>query len=87
MDTESVKKIFDTHDGIMRTKELSECGIYYKLLSQLMQEGYVEKIRYGYYQWQDDRSFSEAATIATFFLQNQTYWTGNRYQKNPSYDW
>ena len=67
MDTESVKKIFDTHDGIMRTKELSECGIYYKLLCQLMQDGYVEKIRYGYYQWQDDRSFSEAAAIAKLF--------------------
>ncbi len=67
MDTESVKKIFDTHDGIMRTKELSEYGIYYKLLCQLMQDGYVEKIRYGYYQWQDDRSFSEAATIVKLF--------------------
>ena len=67
MDTESVKKIFDTHDGIMRTKELSEYGIYYKFLCQLMQDGYVEKIRYGYYQWQDDRSFSEAATIVKLF--------------------
>lgn len=67
MDTENVKKIFDTHDGIMRTKELSEYGIYYKLLCQLIQNGYVEKIRYGYYQWQDDRSFNETATIAKLF--------------------
>jgi predicted transcriptional regulator of viral defense system len=67
MDTENIKKIFDTHDGIMRTKELYKCGVYYRLLAQLVQEGYVEKIRYGYYQWQDDRAFSEAATIAKLF--------------------
>ena len=67
MDTENIKKIFDTHDGIMRTKELYECGVHYRLLVQLIREGYVEKIRYGYYQWQDDRAFSEAATIAKLF--------------------
>ncbi|NCD09569.1 MAG: hypothetical protein EOL98_09100 [Negativicutes bacterium] len=67
MDIKNVKKLFMTHNGIMRTKELSESGIYYKLLCQLIQEGYIEKIRYGYYQWQDDHSFSEAATIAKLF--------------------
>ena len=67
MDTENIKKIFDTHDGIMRTKELYECGVHYRLLVQLIREGYGEKIRYGYYQWQDDRAFSEAATIAKLF--------------------
>lgn len=67
MNSENIKQIFDNHDGIMRTGELHEYGIYHKLLNQLIHEGCIEKIRYGYYQWQDDHSFSEAAAIPKLF--------------------
>lgn len=53
MKKEHIKKNFDKHGGIMRTKELSENGIYYRKLKRLMEEGKVVKIRYGYYQLQD----------------------------------
>lgn len=36
-------------------------------LYNLIKQGYVEKIRYGYYQWQDERAFSEATMIASLF--------------------
>jgi predicted transcriptional regulator of viral defense system len=67
MDIQSVKKIFDAHDGIMKSKEIIENKIYNRFLKRLMDEGYVEKIKYGYYQWQDERAFSEATIIARLF--------------------
>jgi predicted transcriptional regulator of viral defense system len=67
MDIQSVKKIFDAHDGIMKSKEIIENKIYNRFLKRLIDEGYVEKIKYGYYQWQDERAFSEATIIARLF--------------------
>jgi len=67
MEIKTAKKIFDAHDGIMRTKELRENKIFDKFLKRLITNGYVEKIKYGYYQWQDERAFSEASMIAKLF--------------------
>ena len=64
---EQIKNIFEKQGGVMRTKELSEHGIYYRKLRTLIEEGKVEKIRYGYYQWQDDKAFSEASLVAALF--------------------
>lgn len=47
---ERIKNIFEKQGGVMRTKELSEHGIHYRKLRTLIEEGKVEKIRYGYYQ-------------------------------------
>lgn len=66
-DEKQIEKIFMDHGGVMRTKELSECGIYYRTLKKLTGSGKVEKIRYGYYQWQDARAFSEASIIVSLF--------------------
>ena len=52
MDYES---IFKQHGGIMRTCELTKEGISYRILQNLIEEGLVEKIKYGYYQWQDEK--------------------------------
>ena len=67
MDIKTAKQIFDAHNGIMRTKDIFEYKISGWFLKKLITEGYVEKIKYGYYQWQDDRTFSEAAIIAQLF--------------------
>ena len=53
MEIKTVKKIFNAHDGIMRTNELRKNKIFDKFLKRLITNGYVEKIKYGYYQWQD----------------------------------
>ena len=64
MDYES---IFKQYGGIMRTCELTKEGISYQALQNLIQEGSVEKIKYGYYQWQDEKAFTEVAVICSLF--------------------
>lgn len=61
------QEIFERYGGIMRTCELTAEGISYKILRELISEGSVEKIKYGYYQWQDERAFSEAAILEKLF--------------------
>ena len=67
MNIQTAKQIFDAHNGIMRTKEIIGCRIYGRFLKKLIADGYVEKIKYGYYQWQDERAYSEATIIARLF--------------------
>lgn len=62
-----IEAMFLKHNGVMRTKELSEAGIHYRILQRLEESGKIEKIRYGYYQWQDDRAFSEVSAIVSLF--------------------
>lgn len=62
-----IEAVFLEHDGVMSTKELSENGIHYRTMKKLIEAGKVEKIRYGYYQWQDDKAFSEASVIISLF--------------------
>lgn len=67
MDIQTAKQIFYAHNGIMRTKDIFEYKISGWFLKKMITEGYVEKIKYGYYQWQDERAFSEATIIARLF--------------------
>ena len=64
--TEYYKRIFDQYGGMMRTKELQNENVFYRRLQQLIDEGHVEKVRYGYYQWIDE-DFSEAGTVIRLF--------------------
>lgn len=64
---EHYKSIFEQHDGMMRTKQLEEENILYRKVQQLIQEGYVEKVRYGYYQWINPDDFSEVSTVKKLF--------------------
>ena len=61
------KSIFKQYGGIMRTCELKREGVSYQILQGLMAEGLVEKIKYGYYQWQDEKAFSEVSVISALF--------------------
>lgn len=67
MKEEQIEKIFQTYGGVMRTKELSKQGIHYRRLNILMEKGKVEKIRYGYYQWQDDKALSDVSIIRSLY--------------------
>lgn len=67
MDIQKAKQIFNAHNGIMKSKEIIENKIYNRFLKKLIDEGYVEKIKFGYYQWQDERAYSEATVIARLF--------------------
>lgn len=61
------ESIFKQYGGIMRTCELKREGVSYQILQELMAEGLVEKIKYGYYQWQDEKAFSEVSVISALF--------------------
>ena len=61
------ESIFERYGGIMRTCELTREGISYQVLQNLIEQGRVEKIKYGYYQWQDEKAFTEVSVITTLF--------------------
>ena len=67
MSIEHYKSIFKQYNGMMRTKELQQEKIHYQKIQQLIQEGHIEKVRYGYYQWVDSDDFSETGTIIRLF--------------------
>lgn len=64
---DKIRKIFEQHGGIIRTAELSVSKIYYVDIQKLLYQGYIEKIRNGYYQWVDHNTFSEAKIINSLF--------------------
>ena len=66
-DVSKYKRIFEQHGGIMRTKQLTEEKLFYRDIQRLISDGYVEKVRTGYYQWIDPENFSEAGTITHLF--------------------
>lgn len=61
------KKIFDRYGGMMRAKQLEEEHIFYVVRQQLIENGYIEKVRRGYYQWNDHDDFSEVGTVTRLF--------------------
>ena len=67
MDIEKYKNIFDKYGGMMRTKQLQEEGILYRLLQKLIEQDCVEKVRYGYYQWVDNDDFSEVSMVVRLY--------------------
>lgn len=66
-DTEAIRLIFNRYGGMMRTYQLSAERIYYTDIVRLIRDGYIEKIRTGYYQWIDRENISEALTIVRLF--------------------
>lgn len=67
MKMDAYKTIFDRYGGIMRTKDLQNEKILYRTLQRLMEQGVVEKVRYGYYQWVNPNDSSEVGTVIRLF--------------------
>lgn len=64
---EHYKEIFERNGGMMRSMQLQNEGILYRPLQKLIEQGFVEKVRYGYYQWIDHDDFSEISTVTRLF--------------------
>jgi predicted transcriptional regulator of viral defense system len=64
---EYYKSVFERYGGMMRTKELQAEKIFYRNIQELIQAGYIEKVRFGYYQWIDAEDFSEVGTVIRLF--------------------
>jgi len=52
---------------MMQTHQLHEACIYYKDIQSLIEQGIIEKVRYGYYQQIDSENLSEVATVTRLF--------------------
>lgn len=66
-DTQHYKEIFDRYGGMMRTTQLAEEKVFYLQRQKLIEKGYIEKVRRGYYQWIDHEDFSETGTVIRLF--------------------
>ena len=64
---EAIRAVFDAHGGMMRTGDLSREKIYYADIQRLIREGYIEKVRTGYYQWVQNAYPSEVRTVVRLF--------------------
>ena len=65
--TDEYKAIFDCYGGMMWTKDLQKEKVLYRTLQKLIEQGFVEKIRYGYYQWGDPNDCSEVGIVIRLF--------------------
>lgn len=61
------KKVFDLHDGIVKTSEFQEAGYHHTILNNLMDKGKIIRIRRGYYEWQEDRFVPDITIITKLF--------------------
>jgi len=59
--------IFAQYGGMMRTQQLEKEKIFYKTRQMLIEQGCIEKVRTGYYQWVDHDDFSEVGTVIRLF--------------------
>lgn len=63
----TVRKVFSKHDYIMTTAQLNFNKIYYADIQQLLNEGFIEKIKRGYYQWVETYGEQEIKIITHLF--------------------
>ena len=59
--------IFERYGSMMRTKDLQKEKILYRTVQKLIEQGFVEKVRYGYYQWGNPNECSEVGTVIRLF--------------------
>ena len=62
-----IKKIFEQHGGILRTAQMERFGIYYRKMKKLLDNGEIEMVRRGYYQYVDERAFSDVPALVKLF--------------------
>lgn len=66
-DIENVRKLFDQQHDVMPTEAIYKAGLYYQDIKQLLDEGYIERIKRGYYQWIANCETREIIIINTLF--------------------
>ena len=65
-DIKNVRKLFNRHHYVMTTAELLEAKLYYADIKQLLDEGFIERIRRGYYHWIENCETKEIVIIISF---------------------
>jgi predicted transcriptional regulator of viral defense system len=67
MNIEKYKSIFDKYKGVIKLSEFTSEGYHNSVLNKLMEDGYVSKIKAGYYEWLYDEPISDAVVIMKLF--------------------
>lgn len=62
-----IKEIFRNYDFVMTTAELNSEKLYYADIQQLIDEGFIERVKRGYYHWIDAFDGSEVVIINKLF--------------------
>ena len=64
---EELRMRFIKNNYVMTTAELLEAKLYYADIKQLLDEGFIERVRRGYYHWVEDDGESEIVIINRLF--------------------
>lgn len=64
---EQLRIRFIQNNYVMTTAELLEAKLYYADIKQLLDEGFIERVRRGYYHWVEDEGESEIVIINRLF--------------------
>lgn len=62
-----LKDMFHQHNYVMTTAELKAAKLYYADIQRLLEEGLIEKVKWGYYHWIDEFDGSEVVIINNLF--------------------
>ncbi len=61
------REMFQDYQYVMTTAELNSRGFYYADIQKMLDEGLVERIKWGYYHWMEDLGGSEVTIINRLF--------------------
>lgn len=67
MEIDKYKKIFDEYNGVIKLSDFTSRGYHNSIIDKLIKNGYVEKIKAGYYEWVDGEIVSNAVIITKLF--------------------
>ena len=66
-DKKFLRGVFSTYDYIMTTSQLKEEKLYYRDIQAMLEAGYIEKVKRGYYAWIEAMTKAEVRIIKGMF--------------------
>ena len=62
-----IEALFKNHGYVMRTSELRNAKIYYEKIQELLDKGFIERVRRGFFHWVNQDDGSEVCIINNLF--------------------
>lgn len=61
------KQVFDSNNGVISTGEFINAGFHHSHLKELIKNGFIRKIKRGYYEWYENEIVSDIAIIKKLY--------------------